>query len=99
MMKRFGLLYNLMAAYLNQDYYLICGSEAIEDAVTYYVLEVDAADLIDLLREINHFESEFSTDLERAFEEEFSPDIDVGGVSNFLNLLRTTIKKHYPTID
>ena len=57
---------------------------------------MDEIVLRELLEDIARFEEDFRNDLDAAFEEQFSPEVEIASVSNFFSLLRETIKKHYP---
>ncbi|OFV48186.1 contact-dependent growth inhibition system immunity protein [Oligella sp. HMSC09E12] len=95
-MNEYNVLYTLMGGYLNQDMYIICDCSTLEGAVDYYVSYVDEIVLHELLEDIARFEEDFRNDLDGAFEEQFSPEVEIASVSNFFTLLRETIKKHYP---
>jgi hypothetical protein len=97
-MHNYEEIFQLMGGYLNQDMYVICDADNVEEAVDYYVSEVDERVLQRLLEDLSRFEKDFSNDLDSAFETQFSPEIFIDSVSDFFTLLRTTIKKHYPAL-
>lgn len=62
-MHEYEEIYQLMGGYLNQDIFIICDCDTFEEAVEYYVTEVDEIVLRELLEDIARFEEDFRNDL------------------------------------
>ncbi|WP_237739293.1 contact-dependent growth inhibition system immunity protein [Taylorella equigenitalis] len=51
MAREFEEIFQLMGGYLNQDMYLICNCDTLEEAIDYYVTDVSKNTLKALLNE------------------------------------------------
>lgn len=97
-MKEYEALKYLMGAYFHQDYEIVSGSVYFDTTIEDFVFSENIGIVQKLLNDLSRFEYDFFIDLDNAFEEQFSPDVIVGPVSEFFDLIRTTIKKHYPDL-
>ncbi|WDU55023.1 contact-dependent growth inhibition system immunity protein [Taylorella equigenitalis] len=98
MAREFEEIFQLMGGYLNQDMYLICNCDTLEEAIDYYVKNVETEVLIALLKELEKFDIEFPYDREQHFDEIINPEVDYISVDHLFGLIRSTIKKHYPDL-
>ena len=97
-MSEYGVLKYLMGAYFHQYYEVVSGSVCFDATIEDFVLSENMGIVRKLLDDLSQFEADFSSDLDNAFEEQFSPDVIVEPVSEFFDLVRKIIKKHHPDL-
>ncbi|QKJ87503.1 hypothetical protein PMPD1_2561 [Paramixta manurensis] len=87
----YPLLTNLMDAWLNQDYDYICESETIEGAIDYYIYHSSPNILKELLLEFENFLAMHPDDADKAFEENFHPEVIIPSIEKFTILFKEKV--------
>lgn len=91
-------IFQLLGGYLNQDMYLICDCDTLEEAIEYFVCQESSCVHEVLLKDLQRFEADHSGNLEEAFEASFLIEIDYESVEELFALIRQTIFKYYPDL-
>lgn len=92
-MPDYPLLDNLMDGYFNQDADLIAESDNIDGMINHYLRGTSQNLLKALSDEMDTFQIEHSSDLDKAFAERYPDDLDMSPVADFFDIFRERIQQ------
>lgn len=93
-MQTYPTLDHLVGAYLHLDYYLLTGSDDINDAINLFLYETPTHDLIKLINEVDQFISQHKSHLDLEFDKEFSPGVTIDSAEEFLTMVKDKTLLH-----